>query len=119
MNKKVIACIVILVSIIIMLMPVSVKMSFAGENAVSYYSYFSMMPAGYGNYMPLLTGCISVCALIASVLNLKKNTARQTMFLLIICINLNLFSWFIFSTFTFAALIVFLLHIAAMGLLKN
>ena len=119
MNKKIIACLCILLSVLIMLMPVCVKMSFSGEKAVSYYSYFSMIPAGYGNYMPLLTGCISICALIASVLNLRNNTSKQTMVLLIICINLNLFSWFIFSTFTVAALIVFLLDIVAMGMLKN
>ena len=124
MNKKIIACLCILASVVIMAMPVSVKMTFssgaeAAQKTVEGFSYFSMIPAGYGNYMPLLTGCISICALIASVLNLKNNASKQTMILLIICINLNLFSWFIFSSFTIAALIIFLLDIVAMGMLKN
>lgn len=119
MNKKIIACLCILLSVLVMLMPLGIKINFSSNETASYYSFFSMIPAGYGNYMPLLTGCISICALIASVLNLRNNASKQTMFLLIICINLNLFSWFIFSTFTVAALIVFLLDIVAMGMLKS
>ena len=119
MNKKIIACLCILLSILIMLMPLGIKINFPSNETVSYYSYFSLIPAEYGNYMPLLIGCISICALVASVLNLKNNASKQTMILLIICINLNLFSWFIFSTFTVSALIVFLLDIVAMGMLKN
>ena len=119
MNKKIIAFLCILLSVLIMLMPLGIKINLPSNVTASYYSYFSMIPAEYGNYMPLLTGCISICALIASVLNLRNNASKQTMVLLIICINLNLFSWFIFSTFTVAALIVFLLDIVAMGMLKS
>ncbi len=124
MNKKIIACLCILASVIIMAMPVSLKMTFSsgvetGQKAVESFSYFSMIPAGYGNYMPLLTGCLSLCALISAVLNLKKNTSKQTMFILIACINLNLLSWFIFSAFTVPALIVFILEIMSFGFLKE
>ena len=119
MNKKIISFLCILLSVLIMLMPLGIKINLPSNVTASYYSYFSMIPAEYGNYMPLLIGCISICALITSVLNLKNNTARQTMILLIICINLNLFSWFIFSTFTVSSLIVFLLDIVAISMLKN
>ena len=61
MNKKIIACLCIFLSVLIMLMPVCVKMSFSGEKAVSYYSYFSMIPAGYGNYIRFLQAVFQLC----------------------------------------------------------
>ncbi len=124
MNRKIIACLCILASVIIMAMPVSVKITIpsgaeTAQRVVENYSYFSMVPAGYGNYIPLLAGCLSLFAMAASVLNLKRDMSKQTIFILIACINLNLLSWFIFLSFTVPALIVFLLEASAMGFLKS
>lgn len=56
------------------LLPLGVVMRFAkGPNELfppEYYSYFSLLPFGYGDFTPLLTGMLTVAALVSAALAL-------------------------------------------------
>lgn len=71
------------------LLPVGVVMRFAkGPNELfppQYYSYFSLVPFGYADFTPLITGLLTVAALISAVLALilrsRIGRLRDTAFL--------------------------------------
>ncbi|HWQ74259.1 MAG TPA: helix-turn-helix domain-containing protein [Syntrophomonas sp.] len=57
------------------ILPYGVVLHFApgpGETIVKTYSYFSLTPFGYANFFPLLTGILTVAAVLLSVITLIK-----------------------------------------------
>ena len=58
----------ILFSLVLMLLPGGVSMTFApgsGETVKCFYPFFSMMPLGYGNFFPAAIVLLSIaCALL-------------------------------------------------------
>jgi len=75
MKKKIFLISLSAVTILLMALPYSVAMRFSdGPNNffVSYYSYFSFMPIGYGNWFPMLTVIFSVIVLILHFKNNKR-----------------------------------------------
>ena len=117
MNRKT-ACILYSgISVLLMALPYGVNMEFSADSAK--YSYFSMMPLGYGNFLPMITGIVAIAAFILTVVNIKKDLSKQAMILFVIAINLSLVSWFMFSSVTPLGVIIFILHVVCMALLKN
>lgn len=85
--KKVSAFIASLAALALEITPYGTVLHFAnpeGEPFRKTYSYFSMMPCGYGNVFPLMTGIVTVL-LVASLLYAmirKSEKAKTTAFLL-------------------------------------
>ena len=105
-------------SIIMMTLPYGVRMNFSGgppafEALPFYYSYFSGMPIGYGNWFPIITAVISILALIFLFLGAKR---RTMVIYLLTCVIASLASWIIFSAVSVVGGIVFILHAAALAL---
>ena len=122
MNKRVLACICIVASAVLMLLPWSVKVRFypqGGEEIIEYFSVISMVPVTVGNWCSLSSFLMSAVAAPLSVLNVNTNVSKQISVLLIISINLMLVSWIIFGSFTVLSIITFLCQIVAMGMLKR
>lgn len=68
-------------ALVLELLPLGVVMRFAkGPNELfppEYYSYFSLTPFGYGNFTPLLTGLLTVAALLLAVLTILWRKKRE------------------------------------------
>ena len=66
-----------LLTLILECLPIGVAMKFmgdpaVGESIVEYTSYFSLLPVGYGNVFPMLTGAITAVLLIVAVIHLCR-----------------------------------------------
>lgn len=96
------ACCAVWLALLLELLPGSVRMAFAagpGERIFQNVSYFSLLPFGYGNIFPFLTGCLTFgIALILLLLRLRgggmpclRNTA---FFCTVICVVLSAFAAF-------------------------
>lgn len=114
MTKSYISILCILISIILMAMPWGIAMTFApgpNERITSYFSYFDLIPLGYGNWLPIITVILSFVALILLLLGKKKpSKGKAVQVYLMICIICSLLSWSVFSTFTITGGIVAILH---------
>lgn len=107
-------------SIILMVLPYGVRMQFAappGEGPfVFYYSYFSGIPLGYANWLPIITALLSIAILLLLIIGYKKDLKQATLICLFICIAASVLSWIIFRVFTVIGVIVFALHIITLAL---
>lgn len=106
----------IIISIILMAMPSGIAMTFASgpnERITSYFSYFDLMPLGYGNWFPIITVILSFVVLLLLLAGIKKpNKGRKAVQVcLTICIISSLLSWVVFSTFTIIGVFVASLHL--------
>ena len=124
MNKKIVAFILVVLSLALMFVPYGVKMTFAAgpeesDKVIEYFSYFSTVPLGYGNYGAILSGIATMAAAVLSAMNIKSDMSKPVIVLMIVNINMSLLSWFIFGSFTVLGLIIFLLHIIAMAMAKE
>lgn len=81
------------------------------ETVISYYSYFSPMPFGYGNWFPIITAILSIFVAILLLVRLKRNCTKAIKICLGITIFATLLSWVIFNAFSFISLAVLALHI--------
>ena len=57
MRKRVLSIACVIISIILMTLPGGVAMTFVPspmERVTTYFPYFSLMPFGYGNWMPII-----------------------------------------------------------------
>lgn len=66
-----------LLALILECLPMGVAMNFMGDPAVGdtfteYVSYFSLLPVGYGNVFPMLTGAVTAVLLIVAVIHLFR-----------------------------------------------
>ena len=134
MIKRIISTCCMAVSVVLMALPYGVAMTFwySGppdfETVTLYYSYFNMMPLGYGNIFPMITAMLSSGVLmrlligIIAVVRKRRNSddiGKPTFILLMICIIASVLSWVIFSAITVIGVIVVILHAAAFILLLN
>lgn len=99
--------IICLSSIYMMTLSSGVKMTWAdpGGRYVHYYSYFSDMPLGYGNWMPILTAILVIGATIMLLLQIIKpdisdKWSRRTLNCLILAVIFSFISIIVFNTAT-------------------
>lgn len=63
------------IALILEILPVGAVMVFATsptERTIEVYSYFSMLPVGYANFTPLLTGILTILIILLGVIALFK-----------------------------------------------
>lgn len=110
--------ILMIASICLMALPYGVAMTFAPsptETTTKYFSYFSMLPLGYGNWLPLVTIFLSIMVVI--LLLLRRNFYKAIPVCLILSIVGNLLSWLIFGSFSWTSLAIVVLHLLTLVLL--
>ncbi|HOM01841.1 MAG TPA: hypothetical protein PLH43_03305 [Acetivibrio sp.] len=116
--KKIASVCCMLITIILMALPFGVSMTFAPgptERVTSYFSYFSMMPWGYGNWFPIITAFFSIIILLLLLAGMKKvNVGSAVQIFLIICIISQLLSWLLFNSGSIIGVCVMALHIAVL-----
>lgn len=120
MKKKIFSIILMITSICLMTLPYGVATTFASgptETVTKYFSYFSMMPFGYGNWMPFIT--IFLSTVVTTMLLLKRNLYNIISKCLILSIFGNLFAWLIFSSFSLVSLAIVVLHLLVLLLLSK
>lgn len=82
MKKKMITLALLLSALVLEILPYGAVLNFAnpeGESWRKTYSYFSMIPYGYGDFGPLITAlftCVLLVILVLSLL-LKKNWSKS------------------------------------------
>ncbi|ADU75569.1 MAG TPA: hypothetical protein DEF39_12720 [Hungateiclostridium thermocellum] len=113
--KKIMSALCMLIAVILMALPFGVPMTFAPgpkERVVRYFSYFSMVPVGYGNWFPIITAFLSVIIVLLLLAGMKKvNTGNTVEILLIICIISQLLLWLLFNSVSAVGVCVMVLHI--------
>lgn len=120
MMKKIISIICMLFAIILMAIPYGVAMTFApgpSERVINYYSYFSMIPLGYGNWFPIIAAFLSIAVLLLILLSIKKsNTGKMIQVCLAICIITSILSWLIFDSISIVGVAVAIIHVIVLVL---
>lgn len=120
MIKRTISICCTLIAIILMATPFGVAMTFAPgptERVTKYFSYFSMMPLGYGNWFPVITALLSIAVFFLLLVGIKKaNTRRVVQVCLTICIIASLLSWLIFNSISIVGACVAAFHIIVLVL---
>jgi len=113
-------------ALVLMALP-SVKMTFMAdidEPLTKYYSYFSPISIGGGNWLTTLTAFFSIVVLVllltedilSPLIKDKKYVAEIKKILLAICVVLSPSSWIIADTISILGIIIWLLHICAVAL---
>lgn len=119
-KKDIFSIISMIVAIVLMTMPIGVAMEFSSgpgsaDFVTKYYSYFSGMPIGYANWLPLITVLISIFILLMLIVDIKVQRMRKVIkFSLSICIIASVLSWIIFDSFTIIALLIMIIHIVVL-----
>ncbi|WP_101698147.1 hypothetical protein [Clostridium minihomine] len=112
MNKRRISIFFTILSMAAMALPNGVAMDFgavAGKILTKEYSYFSMIPLGYGNCFPWLSVILSVVVLM--ILFIKPDWTRLIDGCLFVSVLGQVLSWILFSSFRLTALLVVLLQL--------
>lgn len=112
MSKRLISIFFTILSMAAMALPNGVAMDFgaaSGKILTKKYSYFSMIPLGYGNCFPWLSVILLVVVLM--ILFLKPDCTRLITGCLFGSVLGQLFSWILFSSFRLTALLVVLLQL--------
>ncbi len=108
-SRKILALIPLVLAIILEILPLGAPINFytpSGGTNTKVYSYFSLMPYGYGNFAPLIVGILSCMALVLAVVGIfakipKKIIAAISVLAVILSVFpafigcYNLFSWLI------------------------
>ena len=114
MNKKIISVICFAAAFIIFILPFSSALIVDGQNELCSYLNF-----GDGiNYCNVIICVISALCTALSVMNIKSNTVKHIVLLMVVSINLQLITWFLYSSFSFFGLVAVLLELAAMNMAK-
>lgn len=110
MKANIISAVFMLIAIILMATPFGVAMTFSPsptERVTDYFSYFNMMPLGYGNWFPIITVFLSIAVFLLLLVGIKKaNTRRAVQVCLTICIITSVLSWLIFNSISFVSVCV-------------
>jgi len=106
-----------IISVVLMATPYGIAMKFAlgpNERVIKYYSYFNMMPLGYGNWLPMITAILSIAVLMILLISLKKGKGEKpALVCLVICVIASILSWLIFGAFSIMGAIITALHVTA------
>lgn len=94
------------VALVLEMLPIGAVMFFATsstERTIEVYSYFSMLPVGYANFAPLLTGILTILIILLGVIALfrfdKAASIRRTIFVCsIISLLFSIVPVFLFGT---------------------
>lgn len=94
------------VALVLEMLPIGAVMVFATsstERTIEVYSYFSMLPVGYANFAPLLTGILTLLIILLGVIALfrfdKAASIRRTIFVCsIISLLFSIVPVFLFGT---------------------
>lgn len=94
------------VALVLEILPIGAVMVFATsstERTIEVYSYFSMLPVGYANFAPLLTGILTILIILLGVIALfrfdKAASIRRTIFVCsIISLLFSIVPVFLFGT---------------------
>ena len=94
------------VALVLEMLPIGAVMVFATsstERTIEVYSYFSMLPVGYANFAPLLTGILTILIILLGVITLfrfdKAASIRRTIFVCsIISLLFSIVPVFLFGT---------------------
>jgi Na+/melibiose symporter-like transporter len=119
MFRRIASLSLLLASIALMALPEGIAMTFApapNERLTRYYSYFSMMPLGYGDWLPLINAVLTIIIIILLIIKFKKPKCKEVIYCLLACLIASILSWLVFSSFTFIGLGVFVLQLAVFGL---
>ncbi|MCI8497659.1 MAG: hypothetical protein HFE85_05350 [Clostridiales bacterium] len=119
MKDRIGALVCILLSFAGMALP-GVPLTFAlgpDDTVVRFYSHFSVMPIGYGNYGPLFTVIFAAAAVVLILISFKKETGGAACGCLAAALASTAISWLVFQSFSLIGLAVFLLHLAALLLI--
>ena len=95
-KKNIIPVIFIVVAIILEALPYGVKLKFGldnGETLEKFFSYFSLTPYGYANFLPFITAIMTCVLLVLSVVIIIKDCEKSK----------KIFKWFVISAFASAA----------------
>jgi len=115
--RKILTICCMLISIILMATPYGIAMTFASgpnERITNYYSYFNMMPLGYGNWLPIITAVLSIVVLMILLINLRSGKwEKSALICSVICLIASILSWLIFSSFTIIGAVIAIFHGAA------
>jgi len=126
--KRTILICCILAALVLMALPFGIDMDFVSDpgppmEIVTFQcSYFSMMPIGYANWMPIITAVLSIAILFMLVFGNKKDRGVikdrkiPICICLIACIAASFVSWSVFSTLTIIGALVFALHFALLAI---
>lgn len=119
MKGKLIALACMILSVVIMAQPNGVAMTFgpsSTKKVTSYFSYFSPMPFGYGNWFPIITAILSIVIVVLLIISFKKNVIKSIQVFFGIIVAASLLSWIVFDAFSIIGLTVFALHIIAFAI---
>ena len=112
MKKRLISIFFTILSMAAMAFPNGVAMRFGAASSkiiTKEYSYFSMIPLGYGNWFPWLTVILSAVVLI--VLFIKPDWTRVIYGCLFVSVLGQFLSWILFGSFRITALFIVLLQL--------
>jgi len=110
-----------LAALALMALPFGIRMDFVSdpgppmEFVTFHYSYISLMPIGYANWMPVVTAVLTLVILLLLVAGMKKDRKIPICICLIACIAATFVSWSVFSTLTIIGAVVFALHFALLA----
>lgn len=114
MVKKCISICCMLIAIILMATPYGIAMTFAPsptELVTRYFSYFSLMPFGYGNWFPIITALLSIVVVFLLLVGIRKaNTGKAVRVCLVLCIIASVLSWLIFESISIVGVCAAALH---------
>ena len=83
--KKISLILIPIIAIVLETLPSGVVMMFATsptEKVAETFSYFSLLPLGYANYVPLFVAIITCIILLLALISLKKTNFVKYVFLL-------------------------------------
>lgn len=113
----IIALTCVVISIVLMLLPISAVLVFAPNPAkrlIKTFSYFDMIVLGYGNVFPLLTAVLSIVLLIIllwTILSQSHSRKRERSLTIcsIICVITSVLSLLLFGGISIAGIAIFIL----------
>ena len=113
-RKNIIPIIFTLIAIVLEILPFGAKLTFAldeGKTQEKLFSYFSMTPYGYANFMPFITAVLTCVLFILALIILIKDYARlKKAFKIIVIITFAVASAsFAFMNFTVTASLISLM----------
>lgn len=114
LDKKLFPMIFTLAAIVLEILPFGAKLTFAldgGKTQEKLFSYFSLTPYGYANFMPFITAVLTcVMFVLALIILIKDCTGVKKAFKILVIITFALASAsFAFMNFTVTAALISLM----------
>ena len=78
-KKNMVTLFLSVIAVVLEILPYGAVLSFgldSGETSESYYSYFSLTPYGYANFLPFITAVLTCVLVIMTVIILFKDSPK-------------------------------------------